>query len=174
MNEDSITLRDEVPADGFAVRNILLVAFEGDGEARIVELLRQAQKAIISLVAVIDYDVVGHILFSPMTIDPPQQEFNALGLAPLAVLPEYQGRGIGTRLTQEGLRVCKRLGYSLVFVLGYPDYYSRFGFSAAGAYGLGNEYGAEDAFMVKALCDGALDGLHGTVKYPTEFNQAGV
>ncbi|MEA3439386.1 MAG: N-acetyltransferase [Chloroflexota bacterium] len=170
MDEDSITIRNEAPADESAVRHILLEAFDGDDEARIVELLCQAQKSIISLVAVYNGDLVGHILFSPMTIHPPQPDFNALGLAPLAVLPEYQGRGVGTRLTQEGLRICKRLGYSLVFVLGHPDYYSRFGFGPAGAYGLGSVYGAGDAFMVQALCDGALNGLHGTVKYPPEFN----
>ncbi len=158
-----------------AVREVLLRAFEDRREeALLVELLHTASAAVVSLVAAAQTDgrVVGHILFSPVQVDgrgsdPPIM----VGLAPVGVLPEYQGRGIGSRLIREGLDACRKAGYGAAVVLGEPDYYSRFGFERASGKGLGNEYGVDEYFMVVELSNGALDGVSGTVRYREEFRE---
>jgi len=95
------------------------------------------------------------------------------GLAPAAVLPAHQGRGIGSALIRRGLEQCRSAGYGAVVVLGEPRYYSRFGFSRAAGRGLSNEYGAHDEFMVMELRAGALDGISGLVRYAPEFGATG-
>ena len=162
--------------DAAAVREVHLRAFDGRGdEARLVELLHVAGAAPVSLVAAAEPDgpVVGHVLFSPVRIDgrgsdPP----TVVGMAPVGVLPGYQGRGIGSRLIREGLKACAKAGYGAV-VLGEPGYYSRFGFERASGRGLGNEYGADEHFMVAELGSGALDDAGGTVRYREEFGKVG-
>jgi putative acetyltransferase len=166
------TIRPYRTEDAMAVREVHLRAFDGDGEeARLVELLHAAGAAPVSLVAAAQPDgrVVGHILFSPVRVDgrgsdPPMM----VGLAPVGVLPEYQGRGIGAHLIREGLQACREVGYGAAVVLGEPGYYSRFGFEQASGKGLGNEYGVDDHFMVAELSNGALDGVRGTVRYREE------
>jgi putative acetyltransferase len=115
---------------------------------------------------------VGHLLFSPVQIvgrgtDLPKM----VGLAPIGVLPEYQGRAIGSRLIREELGACREAGYGAAVVLGEPGYYSRFGFERASGKGLGNEYGVDEHFMVVELIDGALDSMSGTVRYREEFRE---
>ena len=163
-------LRDEGESDAQAIKAVLEGAFKGTGEAVAVEKLRQAGQIVISLVAELDGLIVGHILFSPVTIEPDYPGVRMLGLAPLAVTPSHQGRGIGSRLVQEGLLRCKDAGYDAVVVLGHPTYYSRFGFTRARDSGLDNEYGADNAFMVVELKAGALAGVRGMVKYRPEFD----
>ena len=112
---------------------------------------------------------MGHVLFSPVQVDgrgfdPPIM----VGLAPVAVLPEHQGRGIGAHLIREGLQACREAGYGAAVVLGEPGYYTRFGFEQASGKGLGNEYGVDDHFMVAELRNGALDGVSVTVRYREE------
>ncbi len=94
-----------------------------------------------------------------------------MALAPVGVLPEYQNRGIGSRLIRAGLETCGEAGYDAVVLLGEPGYYSRFGFERASDYGLGNEYGVDEPFMVAPLKSGALDGASGTVRYQPEFRE---
>jgi putative acetyltransferase len=96
-----------------------------------------------------------------------------VGLAPVGVVPEYQGRGIGSRLIREGLRVCGEAGYGAAVVLGRPGYYCRFGFERASGRDLGNEYGVDEHFMVVELSNGALNGVGGTVRYREEFREVG-
>ena len=163
-------LRDEGKSDAQAIKVVLEGAFKGTGEVRAVDLLRQAGQVVISLVAEEDGLIVGHILFSPVTIEPEYPGVRMLGLAPLAVTPSHQGRGIGSRLVQEGLLRCKDAGYDAVVVLGHPTYYSRFGFTRARDSGLDNEYGADNAFMVVELKDRALSDVAGVVKYRPEFD----
>src|SRR5204863_1426042 len=110
----------------------------------------------VSLVAEVDGHVVGHIAFSPIQVDGESREGVGVGLAPLAVLPDSQRHGIGSRLIREGLAACNRAGYGFVVVLGWPEYYPRFGFIRADRRGLANEYGADEAFMVLELRDGAI------------------
>ena len=167
-------IRGEKQSDISAIRKVNESAFKGSAEARLVDLLREANKAIISLVAVFDNRVVGHILFSQITITPNPKNMRGLGLAPLAVLPEYQRRGIGSSLVTRGLEECRDKGYDFVVVLGEVPFYSRFGFKRASLYGLRNEYNADKSFMALELKKSALDSVSGLAKYQTEFKEAEV
>jgi putative acetyltransferase len=166
-------IRTEEPNDCAGIREVHQRAFGGDEEANLVELLRNRKKASVSLVALSTHRVVGHIMFSPVSISPAAKDFRGIGLAPLAVLPEFQNRGIGSQLTQAGLEACRKASYDVVVVLGHTSYYPRFGFLRAKDYGLDNEYDAEDAFMVMELKPGALRRLAGLVQYAPEFREAG-
>ncbi|MEK6279477.1 MAG: N-acetyltransferase [Acidobacteriota bacterium] len=167
-----ITIRAEVPADIPSVRRVNEMAFGRPEEAALVDALRPAVNAQISLVAVDDDQVVGHIFFSPVSIEPEGFNSDAFGLAPMAVLPAYQRQGVGSQLVREGLRECQRVGRNVVVVLGHPDYYPRFGFAAASKKGLHSEYPVPDeVFMVAELVTGALNGRKGLVKYHPKFGE---
>ncbi len=164
-------IRREEPQDVAAIRQVNEQAFGGSGEANVIDALRNRGAATLSLVAVIDDRVVGHLFFSSATIESAGHTWPALGLAPLSVLPEYQHQGIGTALMKAGLAECARLGYERVIVLGHPNYYPRFGFMRASQYGIRCEWEAPDeAFMVLELQRGALDGVSGLAKYQPEWN----
>ena len=167
-----IEIRDEASNDYPAIRELHERAFGGPAEARLVDMLRAANKAAISLVAVHENRVVGHIFFSPVTVAAVHENIRAVGLAPMSVLPEFQNRGIGSRLVHAGLGACKRKGYEVVVVLGHTKYYPRFGFVRAKDKGLDNEYNANDSFMVMELEKGVLQGIRGLVKYAPEFRAA--
>ena len=164
-----ITIRQEEPRDIPAIAEVNRAAFGGEAEPRIVETVRASPGFIpdLSLVAVKGGCVVGHILFSPICIRPEGPDIPALCLAPLAVLPGYQGRGIGSRLVEEGLRRCGELGRGIVIVVGWPSFYPRFGFTRARAKGLEAPFPVPDeAFMVLELIPGALAGVNGMVCFP--------
>lgn len=165
-----ISVRAETPEDFSAVRRVNEQAFGRPDEAALVDALRTVARPCISLVAVADGQVVGHIFFSPVSIEAEDSVFGALGLAPMAVLPEYQRRGVGSRLVREGLNECRRIGHEVVVVVGHPEYYPRFGFVPAARKELTCEYAVpEEVFMVAELEPGALDGRRGLVKYLPEF-----
>jgi putative acetyltransferase len=166
-------IRPYIPEDAAAVREVHRRAFDGsEGEPCLVELLHRAKAASVSLVAVMVSQVVGHILFSPVVLDG-RSGLRMVGLAPVGVLPEYQGKGIGSRLARKGLAAFRDVSYGAAVVLGEPSYYSRFGFVRASEYGLGHEYGVGDHFMVAELERGALDRVSGTVRYRPKFREAG-
>lgn len=166
-----ISIRRETEADRQAVSRVIEAAFAQPDEAALVDALREVAHPHISLVAALDDRVVGHIFFSPVSIESEGRAFTAMGLAPLAVLPEYQGKGIGSQLVREGLKECLSLGHNVVVVLGHPHYYPRFGFAAARAKGITCEYDVPDEhFMVAELEPGALAGRKGLVKYHPAFN----
>src|SRR5262245_12757811 len=142
----TVLIRAEQPNDGDAIRRVLEAAFPTAAEARLVDLLRRNDHLRLSLVAEADGAIVGHIGFSPIEVD--GESGGGLGLAPVAVLPSCQRQGIGSHLICEGLTACERAGYGFVVVLGSPLYYPRFGFARADRRGLGNEYGADEEFMV--------------------------
>jgi putative acetyltransferase len=162
----AMTIRPEQPGDEAAIDAVHKSAFPAEDEAKLVAALRSAGRLSISLVAVEGERIVGHIAFSPVAIDGVEC---GLGLAPVAVVPEYQRKGIGGKLVQEGLAAAKQSGTGFVVVLGHPEYYPRFGFHRASSRGLNNVYGVDDAFMVMELKDGALSGDCGLVTYGPEF-----
>ena len=168
-----IEIRAERRGEYQEIRQVIVAAFGGDIEANVVELLRDRNRAPVALVAVSDNMIVGHIMFSPVTITPAPKTFRAVGLAPLSVLPEFQRQGIGSMLAREGLKKCAAAGFEMVVVLGSHHYYPRFGFSRASLYGLGNEYDADEHFMAIELKHGALDKVSGTVRYSSEFKECG-
>lgn len=166
---EAMIIRREIPADREEIRCLLLEAFGRPHESLLVDDLRSAGKVVVSLVALIDGSVAGHLLFSEVAIDPSCPGWKALGLAPLAVSPPFQGKGVGTELVKSGIEACRREGWTSLFVLGERAYYARFGFVPARSFGLDNIYGADDAFMAMEILPGALSGKNGTVTYPREF-----
>jgi putative acetyltransferase len=163
-------MRRETPDDIPAIQHIHTAAFGRRHEANLVDALRRNNALTISLVAVQDDRLVGHIAFSPVTITSEAGTIEALGLAPMAVLPAYQRRGIGSQLVEAGLTACRSAPYGVVVVLGHPHYYPRFGFALAKPLGIVWEHDAPDeAFMVQELREGALTQTKGVVKYRPEF-----
>jgi putative acetyltransferase len=169
----AVMIRAEEERDHATVRRINLRAFETTLEADLVDAVRPATQPLISLVAEFSGEVVGHILFTPVTIRDGETTSSAIGLGPMAVLPELQRRTIGSRLVEAGLEACRELGENAVVVLGHADYYPRFGFRPATEFGLhyrGPDFGP--FFFVAELENGALEGLRGMVEYLPEFENA--
>ncbi len=168
-----ITVRQERPADEEAISRLNTLAFGGPDEAAIIGALRANGGVTLSLVAELDGDVVGHILFSPVSVERNGEGEIAVGLGPMAVMLEHQRRGVGSMLVREGLDRLRAAGHRVVVVLGHPEYYPRFGFERASRYGLRCEFDCPDeAFMVTELCPGALANGAATVRYRPEFRAA--
>jgi putative acetyltransferase len=162
-------IRPENTGDFDMVRKVNIKAFGQESEADLVDALRKSGIPLISLVTEEDNKITGHIIFSPVTIDG-CASISIAGLAPMAVLPEFQRKGIGSMLVKEGLKQCKQAGYSAVVVLGHPEYYPRFGFVPSSTYNIKSEYDVpENVFMILELPEGALKGCHGTAKYHENF-----
>jgi putative acetyltransferase len=167
-------VRAERAADVDRVYTVVERAFNSRIEADLVNALRRSADPQLSLVAEADGAIVGHIFFSPMTIEGDRPAPPACQLAPVAVLQEYQRRGVGTELIRVGLARCRTIGWSAVFVVGSPAYYSRFGFQMAGP--LGFTYpGPHDCFLqLLELHPGALTGLGGRIRLHEAFAEVGV
>jgi len=164
----NVSLRIERSGDEPGIHETNELAFGEPLEARLVDALRETPD-YLSLVATIDERAVGHILFTPVTIEPATDRRIA-GLAPMAVRPEHQRSGIGGQLIRAGLEECRRIGYSAVVVLGHPEYYPRFGFVPAHTFGLTCEFPSPpEAFMAIELERGALKGTAGVVHYLPQF-----
>jgi putative acetyltransferase len=171
---DDLSIRPVRPEDLPEIVRLHDLAFGGQDEGRLVSLLHDRGQAVISLAALTSERIIGHILFSPVHFTPEHTEIRALGLAPLAVLPEFQNLGIGTRLTRDGLILCQAGGWQAVVVLGHPEYYPRFGFAPASRFGIGNEYGVDEPFMALELQPGCLAGVRAVACYAGEFKEIGV
>ena len=143
-------------------------AFGTSEEADLIESLRTDGDVLVSTVAELEGHIVGHILFSRMSIETTSAMIPAVALAPMAVVPEVQRQGIGGRLIEHGLDALRSLRERIVIVVGHPTYYPRFGFSSERARGLGSPF-PPDAFMALELTPGALEGTRGWVKYPRAF-----
>lgn len=166
-----IEIRPELPEDHDRVFAINAAAFPTDAEAELVEAVRRDADPLISLVATVGGSIAGHILFSPVTVEG-EDVRRAMGLGPMAVAPEHQRQGVGSRLVRAGLDACRAISEHVVVVLGHAEYYPRFGFEPAPARGL--RYLSEDFdphFFVAELEPGALDGWSGQVRYHPEFEK---
>jgi putative acetyltransferase len=170
----NLIIRPEVADDATAVAAMVEQAFQGTKENRLIDSLRQNDAVALSLVAVVDDRVVGHILFSPVMVESDPECRTIVTLAPLAVHPDVQRCGVGSRLTREGLAQCREAGATAVVVIGHPEYYPRFGFTQAEQYGLSCSYIASNhpAFMVLELVPGGLDGKSGLVLFCPSFDDA--
>jgi putative acetyltransferase len=168
----TIVVRPERGHDHPAVRAIHARAFGREDEARLVDRLRGAVDPQVSLVALIDGRVVGHIFLAPVAIRGEGGETDAFALAPLGVDPDFQNRGVGSALVRAGLEAAGDLGERVIFVLGEPAFYGRFGFEPASGRGLRFPSPVpEEAFMVLELEAGALEGRRGEVIYPAAFSE---
>lgn len=178
MNGDNASLklriRGEQPEDRDAIGCVHCKAFGGDDEARLVTELRALDEfdPDLSLVALEGDSAVGHILLSLVRIVRPEGELEALSLAPMAVIPERQRRGVGGSLIRTGLDACRRKGHSIVIVLGHPEYYPRFGFEPASRYGVMSRFDVPyDTFMLQILDPAMRDrDIRGCVQYPKPFD----
>ena len=163
-----IAIRDETPADVAAVREVETLAFERAGEAALVDRLRVDGALTLSLVAVIDERLVGHVAFSP--VDVAGATLLVLGLGPVGVRPELQRCAVGARLIEEGLARARERGAGATVVLGAPGYYTRFGYAPATRFGI--RYPGpwpEEAFMAAELVPGALARAEGAARYHAAF-----
>ncbi len=153
-----------------SIRRVIELAFGQKAEADLVDALRDHGAITLSLVALEGERVIGHILFSPVTIEQEGSLVKAVGLGPMSVLPEYQNTGIGSQLVRTGIDELKKQGFDLVVVVGHQAYYPRFGFVPARRYSLKCEYAVpDDAFMVLVLNETDFGAVAGIVHYRPEF-----
>jgi putative acetyltransferase len=164
----AFAIREESPQDHSQVRVVNEAAFGRPDEADLIDRLRHEGAALLSLVAERENQVVGHVMFSRMTILTAQGPLAAVSLAPMAVRPENQHQEIGSQLIRRGLDMLRERGERIVIVLGHKDYYPRFGFSSDLARNLTSPFPPE-AFMALELVTGSLAGVQGEVRYPATF-----
>lgn len=173
----NLHLRTEESGDFHQVAKLIQAAFRDDPhgdhqEHLLVERLRKSAAFIpeLSIVALVDGEIVGHILLTKTMIRNQEQNFESLSLAPVSVIPWHQNKGVGSKLIREAHRRAKALGYTFVTVLGHEDYYPRFGYDLAKNYNITFSFEVPDEnCMVLELKEGALDGVSGEVVYPAEF-----
>lgn len=172
-----ITIRQETPNDYVQVYKVVRQAFSemelsnGD-EQDLVERLRGSEAFVpgLSLVADVGGIVVGHILLTKLVVNNGREKFDLLGLAPVSVLPEFQKKGVGSKLISASHRIALDLGYDAVVLIGHPDYYPRFGYRRADEFGIEFPFEAPaDCCLVAELTEGAMAGVSGMVEYPKEF-----
>jgi predicted N-acetyltransferase YhbS len=171
MTNDNLTIRPTSTADLAALEAVHTAAFPTDLEARLVKLLISRGQAAVSLAAVAEGRIVGHDLFSQTTCEGSTGVTRGLGLAPLAVLPEFERQGIGSALVRAGLEACQRQYTPWVVVLGEPAYYSRFGFQPASRYGLSGDFGGGDAFQILVFNEQQSPDPGGHIRYDAEFRK---
>jgi putative acetyltransferase len=163
-----IEIREENPGDVAAIRDLNKRAFGQDQEGHIVDALRSDGAALLSLVATLNGQVVGHIMYSPLSIG---DRLTGAALGPMAVLPEHHRQGIGSKLVEAGNRKLKDAGCPFIIVLGHADYYRRFGFRPASTHGITCEWEVPDeVFMVLVLDQARMQGVSGLAKYRHEFS----
>ena len=170
-------IRTETPSDHRAISRVHDLAFGQAFEGLLVERLRGSRRIALSLVAVVGGEVVGHVLFSPVALEP-RPEPRLAGLAwvamgPLGVVPTHQSMGIGSRLVMEGIDRCRADGCDGIVLLGAPAFYSRFGFLPARDFDLSSDYGDGPEFQAVRLGDEVYLPTRHRVVYSPEFLTAG-
>ena len=180
LNKKDLIIRETKQEDLKSIKDVVSNAFgkeEGDIIVELVENLLNdsTAKPFLSLMAFENKKPVGYILFTKVSITPNKNNVSATILAPVGVIPEYQNKGIGGKLIKEGLKHLSKLGTKIVFVLGYPKYYSKHGFSPAGSQGLEAPYPIpekdSDAWMVQSLMDYDLENISGKVSCAKSLNK---
>jgi putative acetyltransferase len=175
-----LKIRHSAESDRTAIDGIHTSAFGQQQGQEIVELVNDlldddTAKPLLSLVAETDGKLVGHILFTVAQLQPKDQAVSIRILAPLAVLSDFQGQGVGAVLIKEGLKELAESGVGLVFVLGHPGYYPKFGFQTAGLLGFQAPYPIPsehaDAWMVQELIAGVIGSIEGRVQCSKILNQ---
>lgn len=170
ITTNNIKIRSEEPSDYQAVAEVNILAFGRENEARLVERIRDSERYIreLSLVAELDGAVIGHILLSEIDLVD-EETWQVLALAPMAIKPQFQNQGVGSKLIQAALEVAEARGAPLVVVLGHPQFYPRFGFEPSERYKIEPPFRVPaEAFMVKPLKN-YQKLLHGRVAYPPTF-----
>ncbi len=175
-DSQGIKIRPENASDIEAIHAVNKAAFRTDGEARVVDQLREncSDSDFVSFIAEVNDEIVGQILFTPVElITSDNRIVEGMGLAPLAVLPSYQGRGIGSALCEAGIAAVRDMGAPFVVVLGHPGYYPRFGFTPAVDLGFQCAYlnVPPDAFMIRIFDQKLMNGLTGVIHYRPEFDE---
>ncbi len=167
-----IKIRAEEPQDIKAIRGVNTGAFGQKQEADVVDKLRLNCNALMSLVAITQNQIVDHILFSPVKINSEDRKIWGVGLAPMAVLPDYQRQGIGSEPIRSGLATLKNKGCPFVIVLGDAEYYPRFGFKPASGHGIRCEWDVPDeTFTILVLHEFAFEVRTGVARYRPEFTE---
>jgi putative acetyltransferase len=169
MNESLVKVREENPTQSeiAAIREVNQRAFGQDQEANIVDALRSHGALLHSFVATLNADVVGHVSYSPASIN----SLVGAALGPMAVLPQYQRKGIGSQLIEAGNARLRGEQCPFIIVVGHPDFYPRFGFVRASLSGMRPEWDLpDDVFMVRILDEERMRGVSGLVKYRQEFS----
>ena len=162
----AIVIRSEQPGDEADIYAVHAASFPTSAEAQLVNLLRDAARLSVSLVAEADGALVGHVAFSPVSA---RNDTVGAGLGPIAVLRQHRGKRIAGQLIEAGLAECQSAGFGWMVVLGDPEFYARFGFGPASAFGLADEYGGGPAFQALELIPGRLPRGAGLVRYAPEF-----
>jgi len=163
-----IEIREERPDDAPAIREVNKRAFGQDQEGNIVDALRTNGAVSLSLVAAVNGRIVGHIMYSPITVG---GVITGAALGPMAVVPEYQRQGIGSKLVEAGNEKLQDVDCPFIIVLGHPNYYPRFGFRPASMYGIECEWAVpDDVFMLLVLDEAKMQGVSGLAKYRHEFS----
>jgi putative acetyltransferase len=166
-------IRQEQPEDITAIRMINELAFGRPEEADIVDKLRENCSDTLSLVAVQEGQIIGHIFFSPVVIENDEKEIHGMGLAPIAVIPDYQRKGVGSMLVKAGIEKIKQTLCPFIITLGHPEFYPCFGFERASIYGIKSQWEVPDeAFMILILDTEVMSDVSGTASYREEFNEA--
>lgn len=167
-----IQIRPENKNDYKIISMVNDMAFGQENEGILIEKLRKNRKFIkeLSLVASMGNEIIGHILFFPIKINSEKESFESLALAPMSVIPELQGLGIGSQLVEKGIAKAKKLGHQSIIVLGHEKYYPKFGFKAASEFNISPPFDVPDqVFMAKEIMPDALKDIAGCVEYPKEF-----
>lgn len=168
-----IRIRAERSGDQKTIDQINDAAFNGDNESRLIDAIRNSELFVpeLSLVAEADGELIGHILFSIVTIKSGENDVPTLALAPMAVVPEHQNKGVGSLLVEEGLKRAKDQGFVHAVVLGHPEFYPKFGFVPASTKGIESPFPVPDeVFMALEIKEGSLDQIKGKIVYPPAFD----